>query len=209
MKRRLIYQSLFSWVLFAIMSTQLHDNLVQASISYGKHRKKWRLAFDTIFFSRTLLYIAKNAVKQQLNGKLSRALSYTAIDVKSETEHIDEASLSKLVEDENLDRLRSFGGVDGIVSALKSDAMNRIRGDYADVFNREITFGSNAYKKPPAKGLFYFVLKAFKDPMISLAVVCSAFSLGFGIRKHGLAEGWREEAAFSHCFYSHHCISPQ
>ncbi|KAJ9182186.1 hypothetical protein P3X46_006209 [Hevea brasiliensis] len=174
------------------MGTQLHHNLVQTPTSNGKHLKKWRLAFDAIFFSKTLLYVAKNAVKQQLNGRLLRTLSYTAIDIKTQTEHFDKVSLSKLVEEENLDQLRSFGGVDGVVAALKSDAKNGIRDDHADVFNRQMAFGSNTYERPPAKSLFNFVLKAFKDPMIILAVVCSAFSLGFGIRKHGLTKGWSD-----------------
>lgn len=174
------------------MGTNLRHNWVQSPTSNNKHRKKWRLAFDAIFFSRTLLHIAKNAVNQQLNVKLLRTFSYTAIDIKTQTDRLDKVSLSKLVEEENLDQLRSFGGVDGVVAALKSDAKNGIKDDNLDVYDRRMTYGSNKYVRPPARSFFYFVLKAFKDPMIILVVVCSALSLGFGIRKHGLARGWSD-----------------
>ena len=51
-------------------------------------------------------------------------------------------------------------------------------------------FGSNTYHKPPSKGFFHFVVEAFKDVTILILLACAALSLGFGIKEHGLQEGW-------------------
>ncbi|XP_048235216.1 calcium-transporting ATPase 12, plasma membrane-type-like [Ricinus communis] len=174
------------------MSSQLQDqeNFVQASIARSRHHKRLRLIFTAVFFSRGILSATKNVVRHKTNSKRSR--SYTAIEVEPEASYsnIDKASLSKLVEEENLGQLQILGRVNGVVAALKTDAKNGIRGDYEDIVKRQKAYGSNTYENPLPKSLFYFVLKAFKDPMIILLIVTAAFSLWFGTRKHGLAKGW-------------------
>ncbi|KAG9131989.1 hypothetical protein Leryth_017197 [Lithospermum erythrorhizon] len=61
-------------------------------------------------------------------------------------------------------------------------------GDHQDVLRRKEAFGSNTYKKPPTKRFYEFVWEAFQDPTILILLVCAAFSLGFGIKEHGLKE---------------------
>lgn len=176
------------------MSTLLHKHLAHPSTTPAKFKKRWHLAFTTIYCSRTLLSIAKNTVEEKIDSKFSRSKSYTAIDVEPETNHfsVDKKSLSELVKEENLEQLKSSGGVEGVVEALKSSAENGINGDHGDILNRQGAFGSNTYERPPPKSLFNFVLKAFKDPTIIVIGVCAAFSLGFGITNLGLTEGWRD-----------------
>ncbi|CAI9781214.1 unnamed protein product [Fraxinus pennsylvanica] len=38
----------------------------------------------------------------------------------------------------------------------------------------------------------YFVVEAFKDTIIIIHLACAALSLAFGIREHGIQEGWYE-----------------
>ncbi|KAK2422967.1 calcium-transporting ATPase 8, plasma membrane-type [Trifolium repens] len=51
-------------------------------------------------------------------------------------------------------------------------------------------FGSNTYKKTPSKSLFHFIVEAFKDVTILILLVCATLSLAFGIKEHGIKEGW-------------------
>ncbi|KAA8548694.1 hypothetical protein F0562_000378 [Nyssa sinensis] len=103
---------------------------------------------------------------------------------------LTKSSLTKLVNERNREQLRQHGGTEAIVLALKSDAENGINGDIDDIACRQKAFGANIYQKPPK--VVHFMLDVFKDPIILILFVCAALSLGFGIKKHGLKEGWHE-----------------
>uniref|UniRef100_A0A5B6Z008 Calcium-transporting ATPase n=1 Tax=Davidia involucrata TaxID=16924 RepID=A0A5B6Z008_DAVIN len=105
---------------------------------------------------------------------------------------IDRTKLTEMVKDKNLFEIRRFGGVEGIATALETHPERGIHGNDDDVSHRQEMFGSNTYHKPPLKGLIYFVLEAFKDTTIFILLGCAALSLGFGIKEHGLQEGWYE-----------------
>ncbi|KAK4732439.1 hypothetical protein R3W88_025427 [Solanum pinnatisectum] len=161
------------------------------------NKKRWHLPFATIYCSR--------AFKTALVPSYSHGAAYNprkilcasndtiAIDV---VEHhpffsgIDQSSLSKLVKDKNIDELANLGGVQGVAASLKSDTTDGVSGDQEDVARRHETFGSNTYRKPPSKSFFIFVWESFKDPTIIILLLCAALSLGFGIKEHGLKEGW-------------------
>ncbi|KAJ9696035.1 hypothetical protein PVL29_008343 [Vitis rotundifolia] len=100
--------------------------------------------------------------------------------------------LTEMVKEKDLITLRGFGGVEGVAATLLIDPQHGILGNEDDVRRRRDKFGSNSYYKPPAKGLFYFVVDAFKDTTILILLVCAALSLGFGIKEHGPQEGWYE-----------------
>lgn len=100
--------------------------------------------------------------------------------------------LTEMVKEKDLIALRGFGGVEGVAATLLIDPQHGILGNEDDVHRRRDKFGSNTYYKPPPKGLFYFVVDAFKDTTILILLVCAALSLGFGIKEHGPQEGWYE-----------------
>ncbi|RVW22996.1 Calcium-transporting ATPase 12, plasma membrane-type [Vitis vinifera] len=104
--------------------------------------------------------------------------------------NIDHTSLTAVVKEKSLDQLRELGGVEGVADALKTHTKNGIHGAVEDVAERQETFGSNTYPRPPTKSFFYFVLEAFKDLTILILLACATLSLGFGIKEHGLKEGW-------------------
>lgn len=151
-----------------------------------KAQKRWRLAYNTLYSTRAWL----SQGKLLLNKKFLRASSYTAIDV--EPEHfpsIDRSSLNVLVKENNTDQLLQFGGVEGVVTKLETNRENGIKGDAIDIASRRNIFGSNSYRKPPAKTFHVvmdIIVEAFKDPIILILLVCAALSLAFGVHKNGL-----------------------
>ncbi|XP_049407098.1 putative calcium-transporting ATPase 13, plasma membrane-type isoform X1 [Solanum stenotomum] len=160
-------------------------------------KKRWHLAFATIYCSRA--FKIKTSTKA-LHGAaynpkkaLHESTDTIAIDVVQDHPFfsgIDQSSLSKLVKDKSVDELANLGGVQGVAASLKSDTTDGVSGDQEDVARRHEAFGSNTYRKPPSKSFFIFVWESFKDPTIIILLLCAALSLGFGIKEHGLKEGW-------------------
>ncbi|KAB2014639.1 hypothetical protein ES319_D09G240400v1 [Gossypium barbadense] len=103
---------------------------------------------------------------------------------------IDQPTLIELVKEKKIEKLRKHGGVDGVASGPGTDTQVGVSGSAEDIERRREAFGSNTYKKPPTKGFFHFVVEAFKDLTIMILLGCAALSLGFGIKEHGLKDGW-------------------
>ncbi|XP_031273021.1 putative calcium-transporting ATPase 13, plasma membrane-type [Pistacia vera] len=103
---------------------------------------------------------------------------------------IDPTCLTELVQKKNLGKLYEFDGIYGIASALKTDIDGGICSTAEDIARRHEAFGSNTYKRPPSKSFFQFVVEAFKDLTILILLGCAVLSLAFGIKEHGLKEGW-------------------
>ncbi|XP_031263719.1 calcium-transporting ATPase 12, plasma membrane-type-like [Pistacia vera] len=97
-----------------------------------------------------------------------------------------------MVKNKDLLSLRLLGGVEGVATALGTNPEKGINGDNEDISKRSQLFGSNTYHRPPPKGFIYFVMGAFKDTTILILLVCAALALGFGIKEHGVEEGWYE-----------------
>ncbi|KAF7059087.1 hypothetical protein CFC21_066036, partial [Triticum aestivum] len=95
-----------------------------------------------------------------------------------------------LVKEKREDCFRRLGAGAGIAAALASDAERGIRGDADDVRRRRESFGGNTYPKPKPKSFFSHVWDALKDVFLIVLLVCAVVSLGFGIKEHGLKDGW-------------------
>ncbi|KAJ9700467.1 hypothetical protein PVL29_005992 [Vitis rotundifolia] len=154
--------------------------------------KRWRLAFATIYFSRTLLHHPLSNNNSSCSKLPSSTPPFLVLDVKADADfsNVDQSSLTALVKEKNLDQLLGFGGVEGVAVALRSDVKNGIHGAAKDVAWRQEAFGSNTYPRPPTKSFFHFVVEAFKDITILVLLACATLSLCFGIKEHGLKEGW-------------------
>ncbi|KZV57048.1 calcium-transporting ATPase 13, plasma membrane-type [Dorcoceras hygrometricum] len=168
----------------------LHDTLNLCLRS----KKRWRLAFVTIYCSRAFFPRFK---QQDISTKWSKISpepsSRIILDVVEEHplfSGIDQSSLIRVVKEKSLDHLAELGGVEGISSSLRTDLQYGITGDVEDISSRHEAFGTNTYRKPPTKGFLHFVWDAFKDPTILILLLCAALSLGFGIKENGLKEGW-------------------
>ncbi|XVF66594.1 hypothetical protein PTKIN_Ptkin10aG0049800 [Pterospermum kingtungense] len=177
------------------MTTILQSNflfLIQVPATLTKSRKKWHSIFTTIYCSRTfssLVIKPSTNSKVKTNVVVPRSPSHVSLSVIHENcpFQIDQITLTELVKEKNIKR---FHKVDGVASALGTDAEVGISGTTKDVARRREAFGSNTYKKPPTKSFFHFVIEAFKDLTIMILLGCAALSLGFGIKENGLKEGW-------------------
>ncbi|KAM0913844.1 hypothetical protein ACQ4PT_011899 [Festuca glaucescens] len=101
-----------------------------------------------------------------------------------------ETLIKNLVKEKHKDCFRRLGAGAGIAAKLSSDAQRGIRGDDADVRRRKEAFGDNAYPKPKPKTFLGHFLDAISDIFLVALLVCAAVSTGFGIKEHGLKDGW-------------------
>ncbi|KAF7849173.1 hypothetical protein BT93_L1160 [Corymbia citriodora subsp. variegata] len=160
-----------------------------------KFARPWHQAFATIYCSRAFTISTKKT-----KSFPRKSPSYTSISIHDPAQspgsdhpssfNIYQSQLTQLVKNKDLGHLQEFGGVEKVASTLETDVSAGINGDPDDVSRRKNAFGSNTYKKPPAKGFFHFVVEAFKDLTIMILLVCAGLSLGFGIKENGAKEGW-------------------
>ncbi|XP_073292222.1 calcium-transporting ATPase 12, plasma membrane-type-like [Primulina huaijiensis] len=180
-----------------------------------KSQKKWRVACIAI---HVLLSLVKriDSKKRKSSSLFSNILAppspfpssaHTVVEIQPVTtsfldeaensdgliSEIDYVKLTEIVRNKNLAELHDiYGDVEAIARLLESSRENGIQGNETDLVTRKRAFGSNTYQKPPPKGLIHFILEAFKDTTILILLTCAALSLAFGIREHGLREGWYE-----------------
>lgn len=162
--------------------------------SMKKPQKLWQKAYKAICF---LVFLTKKKIVAKEGLAFSRLLSsrsFVAIAIEDKDHEpsfgVDKKVLSDMVSGRDMDALSQLGGVKAMVAALESDEKGGIDGNAAGVKYRSEVFGSNMYKKAPAKSFFSFVLEAFKDTTIIILLICAVLSLGFGIKEHGPEDGW-------------------
>ncbi|KAF7149732.1 hypothetical protein RHSIM_Rhsim02G0031000 [Rhododendron simsii] len=152
------------------------------------NQKRWHMAFAAIYCSRAFSTPLKNPRKK--SPVSSNRVVIDVFEPHPCFPKIDQSALAGIVKQKNLDQLRKYDGVEGLACGLETNLESGISGDAEDVLRRCEAFGSNTYRRPPAKSLLYFVWEALRDPTILILLVCAALSLGFGIKEHGLEDGW-------------------
>ncbi|GJM94572.1 hypothetical protein PR202_ga11229 [Eleusine coracana subsp. coracana] len=103
----------------------------------------------------------------------------------------DDENLKCLVKDRREDCLLSLGGIGGLTATLASSVEYGILGDGPDVRRRWKAFGVNTYPKRKAKSLasqFWDTL--MKDVSLIVLLLGASLSLGFGVKEHGVKDGW-------------------
>ncbi|KAL3647824.1 putative calcium-transporting ATPase 13, plasma membrane-type [Castilleja foliolosa] len=147
----------------------------------SKYQKKWRVACIVIHVS---LSLAKRSLKF--------SKPHTVLEIGDNKTELDPTSLANIVKNKNLPELESLGGVIAIAELLQTDPVNGVDENEPELTKRRSKFGPNTHIKPRPKGLLSFVVEAFKDMTILILLVCAALSLTFGIREHGVSQGWYE-----------------
>ncbi|KAM0890154.1 hypothetical protein ACQ4PT_027228 [Festuca glaucescens] len=159
--------------------------------------RQWRKALNVI---RTCHRLARLGILST-GVVLPRSASYVAIKIHHDSDSdasygatfsvaADDDSFKGLVKDKRDDCFRRQGGGAGIAAALASGAERGIRGDDGDVRRRRQAFGENTYPRPKPKSFLAHVWDALGDVFLIVLLVCAAVSLGFGIKEHGLKDGW-------------------
>ncbi|KAL5223614.1 hypothetical protein ABZP36_010253 [Zizania latifolia] len=167
-------------------------------ISAGRRRepwrpkKQWRKAMNVIRtchrLARLSLLTTGNVLIKILDDGDDQGAAAAA--APAFTVALDDESFKGLVKDKREDCFRGLGGGAGIAAALASGVECGIRGDDEDLAHRKEAFGSNTYPKPRPKRFFRHVLDALSDVFLIVLLVCAVVSLGFGIKQHGLKDGW-------------------
>ncbi|XP_058202209.1 putative calcium-transporting ATPase 13, plasma membrane-type [Rhododendron vialii] len=154
-----------------------------------RNQKRWHMAFVVIYCSRAF----STAPLKNPRKKSPVSSNRVVIDVfepNSCFSKVDQSVIVGIVKQKNLDQLGKYDGVEGLACGLETNLESGISGAAEDVSRRLEAFGSNTYRRPPANSLLYFVWEALRDPTILILLVCAALSLGFGIKEHGLKDGW-------------------
>ncbi|KAJ6877081.1 hypothetical protein NC651_029955 [Populus alba x Populus x berolinensis] len=169
------------------------ENLIPES---KRNQRRWRIAYTAIYFTRLLVSLSKKALESQT--KILRSLSHVVVDVHDDTfqhenklvslTNVDQRTLNDIIKEKNLESLNKLGGVIQVATILETDVKDGTR--EADAAFRRDVFGANRFKKPPSKSFLSFVIEACKDPTIIILLVCAIMSLVFGIKQHGLKNGW-------------------
>nr|GMC65784.1 putative calcium-transporting ATPase 13, plasma membrane-type [Ipomoea batatas] len=171
------------------------DDTIVFIRSMQKPRKRWQKAYKAICF---LVFLTKKRIvaAKESSGfsRLLSSRSFVTIAIEDKDHKpsfdIDKNMLSEMVSKRDMDGLSRLGGVKAMAAVLEADEKGGIDGNAAGIENRIDFFGSNTYKKAPAKSFFTFVLEAFKDTTIIILLICAVLSLGFGIKEHGPEDGW-------------------
>ncbi|KAG5560234.1 hypothetical protein RHGRI_003504 [Rhododendron griersonianum] len=117
------------------------------------NQKRWHMAFAAIYCSRAFSVSLKKPRKKS-------PVSSTRVVIDVFEPHpcflkIDQSVLVGIVKQKNLDQLGKYDGVEGLACGLETNLENGISGDAEDVSRRSEAFGSNTYRRPPAKSLLY------------------------------------------------------
>ncbi|XVF42180.1 hypothetical protein PTKIN_Ptkin01aG0339200 [Pterospermum kingtungense] len=159
-----------------------------------RHRR-WRSVFAAIYSGRILVSLYKTVINKK---QILRSLSYIAVEIHDDTssdDHlpslcVDQKILTEVVREKSLETLGKLGGVKQIAARLETDEKDGISAKEADLAHRIDVFGANRYQKPPTKSFLSFVFEASKDTTIIILLACAILSLGFGIKQHGIKNGW-------------------
>lgn len=166
-----------------------HETLL---LNISKARRRWRFAYAAIYSIRAMLSVAvtkRNGHYSSLNFENWQEDCYEEQIICTKD---DQKKLIEMVKNKDKEAYHELGEGATIAASLGTNPENGIK-DNSDILNeqRQI-FGSNTYHKRPRKSFFHFVVEAFKDTTILILLVCAALALGFGIKEHGVQEGWYE-----------------
>lgn len=98
--------------------------------------------------------------------------------------------LASLVQERDAESLKALNGVEGVARMLETNLDKGVEDETEEIENRKQAYGSNTYPRKPRKGFFVFLFDAIKDPTLIILLVCAALSLAFGMKSHGVKEGW-------------------
>ncbi|KAF8722830.1 hypothetical protein HU200_021959 [Digitaria exilis] len=163
--------------------------------------KKWRKATNVIrschrlsrlaVLSADILRRTGSYVTIKIHDELDAATATTAAGVPSKFSLArDDEDFRCLVKDKRIDCFRRLGGGAGIAAKLASGSESGVAGDDGDLLRRREAFGANTYPRRRPKRFWRHVWEALSDVFLIVLLVCAAVSLGFGIKEHGLKDGW-------------------
>ncbi|KAL6649424.1 hypothetical protein ACP70R_013648 [Stipagrostis hirtigluma subsp. patula] len=137
---------------------------------------------------RVAVLVSKAAL-QFIHG-LAPQSEYTVPDnVKAAGYGICAEELSSIVESHDLKKLRSHGGVDGLVSKVSTSASDGLATSGNKLATRQELFGVNKFAEAEPRGFWVFVWEALQDMTLMILAACAFVSLIVGIATEGWPKG--------------------
>ncbi|KAJ9540825.1 hypothetical protein OSB04_027331 [Centaurea solstitialis] len=97
--------------------------------------------------------------------------------------------VGSIVEGHDLKKLKLHGGVEGIVTKLKTSTTDGLSTDKAGLSRRQELFGINKFTEAEQKSFLVFVWEALQDMTLMVLAVCAFVSLIVGIATEGWPKG--------------------
>lgn len=110
---------------------------------------------------------------------------------------VSSEQLAFLLQQRNPYSVHELGGPDGLARLLGTSLEKGINDDPLQIEKLQAYFGPNTYPRQPPKGFLNFAFDACKDPTLIILMVCAFLSLAFGIKSHGIKEGWYDGASIA------------
>ncbi|KAK3148063.1 hypothetical protein QOZ80_3BG0290140 [Eleusine coracana subsp. coracana] len=137
---------------------------------------------------RVAVLVSKAAL-QFLHG-LAPQSEYTVPDnVKTKGFGICAEELSSIVEGHDLKKLKSHGGVEGLLSKLSTSESDGVDTSRKRLSRREAIFGVNKFIEAESRGFWVFVWEALQDMTLMILAACAFVSLIVGIATEGWPKG--------------------
>ncbi|KAK1379954.1 hypothetical protein POM88_026698 [Heracleum sosnowskyi] len=142
------------------------DSLMQLKSLSNLGRKRWHLAFATIFSLRAFSRPNKSSKPPHY---MRITPENCVIDILPPAfPNVSQSSLTRLVQDKDLEHLDTLGGVEGL------DVEHGLLADSDDIKRRQEAFGINTYPRQPERSFFSFARR--------WEYICSGFSSDICLR---------------------------
>ncbi|RCV31728.1 hypothetical protein SETIT_6G201400v2 [Setaria italica] len=97
--------------------------------------------------------------------------------------------LSSVVESHDVKRLKSHGGVEGVVSKLSTSASDGLPASARKLATRQELFGVNRFAEAEPRSFWVFVWEALQDMTLMILAACALVSLLVGVATEGWPHG--------------------
>ncbi|KAL2486913.1 Calcium-transporting ATPase 12 [Abeliophyllum distichum] len=105
---------------------------------------------------------------------------------------VDKVRLAALVKNKNHEILGELGGVEGIISILRTNPVVGIHGSPKDLHHRRKTFGANTFRKARVHWFVALLVSCFTDISNVVVFALSMYVVVSGIMINGWETGWKE-----------------
>ncbi|TVU48031.1 hypothetical protein EJB05_07652 [Eragrostis curvula] len=137
---------------------------------------------------RVAVLVSKAAL-QFIHGLAPQSEYTVPADVKAKGFGICAEELSSIVEGHDLKKLKSHGGVEGLVSKLSTSEADGLATSGSKLATRQEVFGVNKFVEAESRGFLVFVWEALQDMTLMILAACAFVSLIVGIATEGWPKG--------------------
>ncbi|KAL6867321.1 hypothetical protein ACP4OV_015345 [Aristida adscensionis] len=137
---------------------------------------------------RVAVLVSKAAL-QFIHGLAPQSEYKVPDNVKAAGYGICAEELSSIVESHDIKKLKSHGGVDGLLSKVSTSASDGLAASGSKLATRQELFGVNKFAEAESRGFWVFVWEALQDMTLMILAACAFVSLIVGIATEGWPKG--------------------